>query len=147
MLLQRALTLGHAAAGLGLVDHVVVVERPEVDELDRDRAADDLGAMPAGRPDGAVAAAARVRAGRSRLPPARSGGATARRGSVVGGRDRVAERVLDPHEVLRPAAGSTARGLAPAHVPKLPPRAANPDIAAPVTPGGKSVDAPRRCES
>ena len=40
MLLQRALTLGHAAAGLGLVDDVVVVERAEVDELARDPAGD-----------------------------------------------------------------------------------------------------------
>ena len=31
---------GHAAAGLGLVDHVVVVERAEVDELAGDRAGD-----------------------------------------------------------------------------------------------------------
>ena len=33
----------HAAPGLGLVDHVVVVERPEVHELDRGRAGDGVG--------------------------------------------------------------------------------------------------------
>ena len=37
---QRAFTLGTPAPGLGLVDHVVVVERAEVDELDRDAAGD-----------------------------------------------------------------------------------------------------------
>ena len=39
---QRAFTLGHAAARLGLVDHVVVVERPEVHELDRRAAGDGV---------------------------------------------------------------------------------------------------------
>ena len=33
----------HAAPGLGLVDHVVVVQRAEVDQLDRGAAGDDLG--------------------------------------------------------------------------------------------------------
>ena len=39
---QRAFTRRHAAPGLGLVDHVVVVERPEVHELDRGAAGDDV---------------------------------------------------------------------------------------------------------
>ena len=39
---QRALTLSTVAAGGGLVDDVVVVERAEVDELDRHAAADHL---------------------------------------------------------------------------------------------------------
>ena len=47
----------HAPAGLGLVDHVVVVQRPEVHELDRDGAGDHGVGRPArGAPPAQVAA-------------------------------------------------------------------------------------------
>ena len=40
MLSQRMLADGRAAAGIGLVDHIVVVERRQVHQLDRHGAAD-----------------------------------------------------------------------------------------------------------
>ena len=83
----------HAAPGLGLVDHVVVVQRPEVDELAGDGPGDRVGrgSGPAPCPNGEPApsvlayAAHRVRVGRSRLPPApmRWVATSARNGSGV----------------------------------------------------------------
>ena len=59
----------NAAPGLGLVDHVVVVERSEVDELDRHRAG-DRGVGGRARRPWAAYPVQRVRAGRRRFPPA-----------------------------------------------------------------------------
>ena len=58
-----------AAPGLGLVDHVVVVERAEVHELDRDRSGDRRRRRRADGSVGGVGRAQRER-GRRRLPPA-----------------------------------------------------------------------------
>ena len=91
----------HAPPGLGLVDDVVVVERPEVHELDRHRAGDRVVAA---RPRLAALqvdayAAQRVKVGRIRLPPApiRCAATSPRNGSEV--RTGVAERRFDPDEV------------------------------------------------
>ena len=60
----------HAPAGLGLVDHVVVVERPEVHELDRRAAGDGVVGGGPGRAVDRVAPRTGRSVGRRRLPPA-----------------------------------------------------------------------------
>ena len=109
MLLQRAFTLGHAAAGLGLVDHVVVVERAEVDELDGDAAGDASSADAARRRRRRWRTPAHsVSVGRRRLPPAPSRWAATspRNGSVVA--DRVPQRVPRPARGRRAAARASS---------------------------------------
>ena len=88
----------HAAARLGLVDHVVVVQRAEVHELDRGAAGDDVGR------GGAVAAGAAYAAHkRERRPQALAAGREQVAGDLaeepVVGRHGVAQPRLDPVEV------------------------------------------------
>ena len=73
--LERAVRGGAAAAGVGVVDHVVVHERGGVEDLERGRGRDDRpGAAPA-RPDASSTALhpAMQNRPRSRLPPADRG--------------------------------------------------------------------------
>ena len=97
----------HAAAGLGFVDHVVVVERSEVDQLDRGAAGDDVGGR--GRADAGAGVARAQGEGRAQA-------LAARREQVPG--DVAEESVVGAHGVvaggLRPVRG---RGRA-ARVPR-----------------------------
>ena len=95
----------HAAAGLGLVDHVVVVERPEVDELDRDRAGDRVVRGRAVAACGGVGGAERERRAGAACRRPRSGGRDLAQEAVVGA-DRVRR--------ARPRPGRGRRRAAPA---------------------------------
>ncbi len=100
---------GHAAAGLGLVDHVVVVQRAEVDQLDRSGAGDGLvGSGPALRAPhrrhrgsgSAGAACLRPRAGDR--PPRRGSGPRRRPASAK----RVSTRARSPARGARPTSST-----------------------------------------
>ena len=87
----------HVAAHQGLVHDVVVVERGQVDELDRHRPLQVVGG---GRPGDPPVAAARARPGRRRLPPAaiRWVVTSSRNGSPRA--DGVAELGFEPRQVV-----------------------------------------------
>ncbi len=90
----------HAPARLGLVDDVVVVQRSLVDELDRHRPGDGVGAGRARAAGGGVRGAQRE-CGADALP-ARPDEVRRNVGEeAVGGAHRLVERVLDPGQIVR----------------------------------------------
>ena len=90
----------YAPARLGLVDDVVVIQRSLVDELDRHRPGDGVGAGRARAAGGGVRGAQRE--GGADALPARPDQVRGHVGEeAVGGADRLVERVLDPGQIVR----------------------------------------------